>query len=43
VSGADIVFDAPKRIGNVIHFTGISPPARLVINGEPTTFRGAFE
>jgi hypothetical protein len=38
VSGRDIVFDAPENLGNVIHFAGISPPARVIINGSEAIF-----
>lgn len=38
VSGSDIVFDAPEKLGRVIRFTGISPPARVVVNGHLTHF-----
>jgi hypothetical protein len=36
VSGRDIVFGVPGDLGNVIHFSGISPPARVIINGHMT-------
>lgn len=38
VVGHNIMFDAPKRIGDRIAFSGISPPARVVIDGELSTF-----
>lgn len=38
VSGQDVIFDAPVSSGNVIRFTGISPPARVVIDGEVEDF-----
>lgn len=38
VIGNDIVFNAPKRFGNSIHFAGISPPAKVVIDGDIANF-----
>ena len=38
VRGNDIIFDAPKAYGNIIHFPNRMPPAQAWIDGEVHNF-----